>query len=188
MFDVASRSPHPAHRAAAATAGHRRQERPAARVPCPQDAARGRQRLADAMREVKDRVTYCTVCSNITDTDRCFYCTHPSRDHRLIGVVEKPENVSAIEKTRDFKGIYRVPHGGVSPLHGVGPDDLKIRGLCSRASAAVASRKSSSRPIPTSKAKRPRSTSPSSSSPSGCASRASPWACPSAATSTTPTK
>jgi recombination protein RecR len=90
------------------------------------------ERLAEAMREVKDRVTYCSVCNNITDTDPCFFCTHAGRDHRLICVVEEPENVGAIEKTRDFKGTYHVLMGALSPLHGVGPDDLKIKGLLSR--------------------------------------------------------
>jgi recombination protein RecR len=90
------------------------------------------ERLADAMREVKDRVTYCSACSNITDVDPCYYCTDSSRDHRLICVVEEPENVSAIEKTRDFKGLYHVLMGALSPLHGVGPDDLKIKGLLAR--------------------------------------------------------
>jgi recombination protein RecR len=90
------------------------------------------ERLADAMREVKDRVIYCSSCNNITDADPCYYCTHPSRDHRLICVVEEPENVSAIERTRDFKGVYHVLMGALSPLHGVGPDDLKIRDLLSR--------------------------------------------------------
>jgi recombination protein RecR len=90
------------------------------------------ERLADAMREVKDRVTYCSACSNITDVDPCYYCTDSSRDHRLICVVEEPENVSAIEKTRDYKGLYHVLMGALSPLHGVGPDDLKIKGLLAR--------------------------------------------------------
>ena len=90
------------------------------------------ERLADAMRDVKDRVTYCSVCSNITDADPCYFCTHPSRDHRLICVVEEPENVTAVEKTRDFRGLYHVLMGALSPLHGVGPDDLKIKELLSR--------------------------------------------------------
>jgi recombination protein RecR len=89
-------------------------------------------RLADAMREVKDRVTYCTICSNITDVDPCFYCTDDSRDRRIICVVEEPENVTAVEKTRDFKGQYHVLMGALSPLHGVGPDDLTIRSLLKR--------------------------------------------------------
>jgi recombination protein RecR len=86
------------------------------------------ERLADAMREVKDRVTYCSTCGNITDVDPCYYCTDSTRDHRIICVVEEPENVSAVEKTRDFKGTYHVLMGALSPLHGVGPDDLKIKG------------------------------------------------------------
>ena len=79
------------------------------------------ERLADAMREVKDRVTYCSVCSNITDADPCYFCTDSTRDHRIICVVEEPENVTAVEKTRDFKGTYHVLMGALSPLHGVGP-------------------------------------------------------------------
>ena len=90
------------------------------------------ERLVEAIREVKDRVTYCSICSNITDTDPCYYCTHPGRDHRQICVVEQPENVTAIEKTRDFRGVYHVLMGAISPLHGVGPDDLKIRELLGR--------------------------------------------------------
>jgi recombinational DNA repair protein RecR len=90
------------------------------------------ERLTDAMREVKDRVTYCSTCSNITDVDPCFYCTDATRDRRIICVVEEPENVSAVEKTRDFKGAYHVLMGALSPLHGVGPDDLKIKELLAR--------------------------------------------------------
>lgn len=95
------------------------------------------ERLADAMREVKDRVTYCSVCSNITDVDPCYYCTNPARDARVICVVEEPENVTAIEKTRDFRGVYHVLMGALSPLQGVGPDDLKIKSLLSRISGGV---------------------------------------------------
>ena len=93
------------------------------------------ERLVEAMREVKDRVTYCSTCSNITDVAPCYFCTHPSRDQRIICVVEEPENVTAIEKTRDFKGVYHVLMGALSPLHGVGPDDLKIRELLARVGA-----------------------------------------------------
>jgi len=95
------------------------------------------ERLAEAMREVKERVTYCSICNNITDTDPCFYCTNPGRDARQVCVVEEPENVAAIEKTRDFKGVYHVLMGALSPLHGVGPDDLKIKGLLQRVGAGV---------------------------------------------------
>ena len=89
-------------------------------------------RLAEAMRVVKDRVTYCSTCNNITDQDPCWYCTSDTRDRRIICVVEAPENVSAVERTRDFKGLYHVLMGTLSPLQGVGPDDLKIRGLLAR--------------------------------------------------------
>ena len=92
-------------------------------------------RLADAMREVKDRITYCSTCSNITDIDPCFYCTSGDRDPRIICVVEEPENVTGIEKTHGFKGLYHVLMGALSPLHGVGPDDLKIKGLLTRVAA-----------------------------------------------------
>ena len=90
------------------------------------------ERLAAALRGVKDQVTYCSVCSNITDTDPCPFCRDDSRDHHLICVVEEPQNVSAIEKTREFKGVYHVLMGALSPLQGVGPDDLKIKSLLAR--------------------------------------------------------
>ena len=84
------------------------------------------------MRDVKERVTYCSVCNNITDADPCVYCRSESRDHRLICVVEEPQNVAAIEKTREFKGVYHVLMGALSPLQGIGPDELKIKGLLAR--------------------------------------------------------
>ena len=90
------------------------------------------ERLCDAIREVKDRITHCSVCHNITDVDPCHYCSSPSRDQRLICVVEEPQTVAAIEKTKDFKGAYHVLMGTLSPLHGVGPDDLKIKSLLAR--------------------------------------------------------
>jgi recombination protein RecR len=88
--------------------------------------------LAAAMLSVKDRVTYCTVCSNITDVDPCTYCTADDRDRRIICVVEQPENVAAVERTRGFKGQYHVLTGVIAPLRGIGPDDLKIKGLLAR--------------------------------------------------------
>jgi recombination protein RecR len=90
------------------------------------------ERLCDAIRDVKERVTYCTVCNNITEHDPCVFCTSASRDQRLICVVEEPQNVSVVERTREFRGVYHVLMGVLSPLHGVGPDDLKIKGLLSR--------------------------------------------------------
>ncbi len=94
-------------------------------------------RLADAVRHVKERVTYCSVCNNITDADPCGYCSSDSRDPRIICVVEEPQNVAAIEKTREFKGTYHVLMGALSPLQGIGPDDLKIKGLLSRVNDGV---------------------------------------------------
>ena len=90
------------------------------------------ERLCDAVRDVKERVTYCTVCNHITDVDPCSLCSDESRDRHVICVVEEPQNVGAIEKTREFKGLYHVLMGALSPLQGVGPDDLKIKGLLDR--------------------------------------------------------
>jgi recombination protein RecR len=88
--------------------------------------------LADAVRRVKEQVTYCSICNNITDQDPCAYCRSESRDRHIICVVEEPQNVAAIEKTREFKGMYHVLMGAISPLQGIGPDDLKIKGLLAR--------------------------------------------------------
>jgi len=88
--------------------------------------------LAAAMLSVKDRVTYCSICGNITDVDPCSYCTSPDRDGRIVCVVEQPENVSAVERTRGFRGRYHVLMGTISPLQGIGPDDLKIKSLLAR--------------------------------------------------------
>jgi recombination protein RecR len=93
------------------------------------------ERLCDAMRDVKDLVTYCSNCNNITDADPCVYCTSDNRDPRIICVVEDAQNVSVIEKTREFRGRYHVLMGALSPLQGVGPDDLKIKGLLERIGA-----------------------------------------------------
>jgi recombination protein RecR len=90
------------------------------------------ERLCSAIREVKDRITYCTVCNAITDIDPCAFCADSARDHRLICVVEEPQNVQIIEKTGGFRGAYHVLLGALSPLQGVGPDDLKIKGLLAR--------------------------------------------------------
>jgi len=89
-------------------------------------------RLCEAIRDVKERVTYCSVCNNITDSDPCVFCTGPTRDGRVICVVEEPQNVTVVEKTQGFKGLYHVLMGALSPLHGVGPDDIKIKGLLTR--------------------------------------------------------
>lgn len=90
------------------------------------------ERLCQAVREVKDRVTYCTVCNNITDVDPCRYCGDDTRDRRVICVVEEPQNVHVVDGSGGFKGMYHVLMGALSPLHGIGPDDLKIKGLLAR--------------------------------------------------------
>jgi recombination protein RecR len=89
-------------------------------------------RLIDALRDLKERVTYCSVCNNITDIDPCAFCRSEARDRHVICVVEEPQNVTAVEKTREFKGLYHVLMGALSPLQGIGPDDLKIKGLLTR--------------------------------------------------------
>jgi recombination protein RecR len=94
-------------------------------------------RLVEAVRDVKERVTYCSVCNNITDVDPCAICSADNRDRHTICVVEEPQNVLAVEKTREFKGLYHVLMGALSPLQGVGPDDLKIKGLLTRVTNGV---------------------------------------------------
>jgi recombination protein RecR len=93
------------------------------------------ERLCEAIRDVKEQVTYCSRCNNITAADPCKFCTGESRDQRMICVVEEPQNVMVVEKTREFRGLYHVLLGVLSPLHGVGPDDLKIKGLLERVAA-----------------------------------------------------
>jgi recombination protein RecR len=95
------------------------------------------ERLIEAVRDVKEQVTYCSLCNNITAVDPCAFCSNADRDHHVICVVEEPQNVGAIEKTREFKGVYHVLMGALSPLQGVGPDDLKITGLLGRVTNGV---------------------------------------------------
>jgi len=95
------------------------------------------ERLVEAVRDVKEQVTYCSLCNNITTVDPCAFCSNADRDHHVICVVEEPQNVGAIEKTREFKGMYHVLMGALSPLQGVGPDDLKITGLLGRVTNGV---------------------------------------------------
>ena len=93
------------------------------------------ERLCEAIRDVKEQVTYCSTCNHITATDPCVFCASASRDQRTICVVEEPQNVMVVEKTREYRGLYHVLMGVLSPLHGVGPDDLKIKGLLDRVGA-----------------------------------------------------
>ena len=91
--------------------------------------------LCEAIRDVKEQVTYCSTCNNITAIDPCVFCAGDARDRRIICVVEEPQNVMVVEKTREFRGRYHVLMGALSPLQGVGPDDLKIKGLLDRVGA-----------------------------------------------------
>src|ERR1700681_2286106 len=88
--------------------------------------------LAAAVRDVKANLRLCSVCSNITDVDPCSYCTSATRNQRLICVVEEPTNIASIEKARFYNGVYHVLHGAISPLHGVGPEQLRIPSLMRR--------------------------------------------------------
>lgn len=91
--------------------------------------------LALAVRDVKANLRLCSVCNNITDVDPCAYCTSATRNQRLVCVVEEPTNIAAIEKTKHFNGVFHVLHGAISPLHGVGPEQLRISNLISRVDA-----------------------------------------------------
>ena len=85
--------------------------------------------LARAVHDVKANLRLCSICNNITDVDPCVYCSSPTRNQRLVCVVEEPTNIAAIEKTKHFNGAYHVLHGSLSPLHGVGPEQLRIGNL-----------------------------------------------------------
>ena len=88
--------------------------------------------LAEAVRGLKASLRLCSVCNNVTDVDPCAYCTSPTRNQRLICVVEEPSNIAAVERTRGYQGVYHVLHGTLSPLHGVGPDQLRTGTLVAR--------------------------------------------------------
>ena len=88
--------------------------------------------LAEAVRGLKANLRLCSVCNNVTDVDPCAYCANPGRNHRLICVVEEPTNIGAVERTRGYQGVYHVLHGTLSPLHGVGPDQLRTQTLLAR--------------------------------------------------------
>lgn len=88
--------------------------------------------LADALRELRERITFCSTCFNITESDPCAICTDENRDRSLICVVEEPLDVIAIERTSEFHGLYHVLHGTIAPVEGIGPDDLRIAQLLPR--------------------------------------------------------
>jgi len=88
--------------------------------------------LAQAILEVKEKTKYCSICQNITDQDPCHICANPNRDQTLISVVEDPKDVMALERTKEYNGVYHVLHGVISPMEGVGPEQLRIRELLAR--------------------------------------------------------
>lgn len=90
------------------------------------------ERLAQALLDVKDRLGLCAVCNNVTDTELCPFCRDASRDRTVVCVVEEPPNVLPVETTRTFNGLYHVLHGAISPLRGVGPEQLRIKSLLER--------------------------------------------------------
>jgi recombination protein RecR len=89
-------------------------------------------RLVEALTEVKDKVRFCTICGNVAEQEQCRVCRDPRRDLTVICVVEEPKDVVAIERTREFRGRYHILGGAISPIEGVGPDDLRIRELMTR--------------------------------------------------------
>ena len=92
--------------------------------------------LADAIRALKQHLRLCSVCNNITDVDPCAYCTNATRNPRLICIVEEPTNIAAVEKTRTYNGLYHVLHGTLSPVNGVGPEQLRLSNLWPRLAEA----------------------------------------------------
>ena len=93
--------------------------------------------LAAAIRNLKEKLHLCSICSNITDVDPCSYCTSATRNQRLVCVVEEPTNIASIEKARFYNGVYHVLHGALSPLHGIGPEQLHIPSLLKRIDAGT---------------------------------------------------
>ncbi len=91
--------------------------------------------MASSIIGAKDKIHFCSVCQNLTDTDPCKICASAKRDHSVICVVESPEDVSAIENTNEFNGLYHVLHGAISPMDGIGPDDIRINELIARLSS-----------------------------------------------------
>ena len=88
--------------------------------------------FSEALLAAKDQITFCPVCQSLTDATPCDICANPKRNHRLICVVENPKDILAMEKTREFDGVYHVLHGAISPMDGIGPEDLKMKELLVR--------------------------------------------------------
>ena len=90
------------------------------------------ERFVDALREVKEKIVFCSICNNLTDINPCMYCASTARDRSIICIVEEPYNLVSVEKTRSFKGLYHILHGSLSPIRGVGPDELMLANLLPR--------------------------------------------------------
>ena len=88
--------------------------------------------FVEALREVKEKIVFCSVCNNMTDVNPCMYCASVARDRSIICIVEEPYNLVAVEKTRSYKGLYHILHGALSPIRGVGPDELMLANLLPR--------------------------------------------------------
>ncbi|HSI88428.1 MAG TPA: recombination mediator RecR [Pyrinomonadaceae bacterium] len=90
----------------------------------------------ESLREVKEKITFCSICNNLTDVDPCLYCSNQKRDRSIICIVEEPYNLVAVEKTRSYRGLYHILHGSLSPIRGIGPDELMLSNLFPRLTPA----------------------------------------------------
>ena len=88
--------------------------------------------FVEALQEVKEKIVFCSICNNLTDVNPCLYCSNPKRDRSMICIVEEPYNLVAVEKTRSYRGLYHILHGSLSPIRGVGPDELMLPNLLPR--------------------------------------------------------
>lgn len=90
------------------------------------------EKFIEALREVKEKIVFCSICNNLTDVNPCMYCSSTTRDRSQICVIEEPYNLVAVEKTRSYKGLYHILHGSLSPIRGVGPDELMLANILPR--------------------------------------------------------
>ena len=90
------------------------------------------EQFASALTEVKQKIVFCSTCNNLTDVNPCLYCSNPKRDRSIICIVEEPYNLVAVDKTRSYRGLYHVLHGSLSPMRGIGPDELMLQNLIHR--------------------------------------------------------
>jgi recombination protein RecR len=103
--------------------------------------------LSVAIEQLKQHLRLCSICNNITDVDPCTYCTNPTRDQRVVCVLEEPTNIASIEKTRSYNGVYHILHGTLSPVNGVGPEQLRIANLLTRVLATTDAGQDHAQPI-----------------------------------------